>query len=711
MTEVTPANNLTLVQPLVLSATATVGDTKAVVKAAITQNAKAEQRGARAPIEWVLLRASKGFDVTWYLWQLDDVDLALEDAADPSTLANTLAPEPDQSVDTAQLGELTNAMEGPLVVLNDDRVFGLIAPVIKKSARRGATLRPKPAMTPRGVAGNEPPAPAMAAAPEPGHAPAMQLEAHAFVSSPRRVVAETKFTVEIGLAQSQTAGVLGGKVKFEFSAGEEAIELTVRIESDGFRSTGSFEQPLKVSRAAPFRERLKFPLMAVPLPADVDEELRALFITYSHRGMLCGHAHYSILVQRVETKVGLPKAELAAPVVSLDTASPSIDLSLRCVWKNNSEASHTMLWSYTSPHSLTAPTASMEQSSSELASLPIGIIDELAQNDGQRGIELVMKGLGQRIADEIPEGVWDVLQQTTHAVQKARGNDAVPTVLLTTQELRVPWELANIPFALPDPSRGPHLLSQYVITRWPIAKRVPPVPPHTTAARDVVAVFGDYASASDVGQLPYARKEAELLEQLKATAFTATRDSVVDILENRAMTAAGTHLTPAVLHFAGHGEAGRSPTAASFILLNDGSALSALAFEVAPTLQQNRPFIFLNACQLGAGAPILGQPGGFAALCVRAMCSAVVSPLWSVNDEVAYQVASEFYGDVLTNGQTVARALFNTRSKSMTVIDVVDSAGQTHKKTTATRLAYLVYGHPAFRLHNWPSFPEAPTHL
>ena len=160
-------------------------------------------------------------------------------------------------------------------------------------------------------------------------------------------------------------------------------------------------------------------------------------------------------------------------------------------------------------------------------------------------------------------------------------------------------------------------------------------------------------------------------------------------------------LAPRILHFAGHGEAGRSGTAASFIVLNDGSTLSTTYFLNAPALKRNHPLVFLNACQLGAATATLGQPGGFAVVCVRAECSVVIAPLWSVNDQVAFQVATEFYDDVLgrpgVDAISVAEAMFNARQKPLTEVTVTDANGVQQTRTTATRMAYLVYGHPEFR--------------
>jgi hypothetical protein len=343
------------------------------------------------------------------------------------------------------------------------------------------------------------------------------------------------------------------------------------------------------------------------------------------------------------------------------------------------------------------------RSSPELAALPLGIVDELAQGDGVSGIELLMGGLAARIASEIPAGVWQVLRSVTDSVHAARGQDAVPTVLIVTQETRVPWELALLPDTLfPAVAGSPDLRvigTEYIVSRWVLDDNLPSLPPHEIAAQDVVAVYGDYASGI-VAQLPFAKEEARYLEQQRqGITFPAERVTILNILAN-AQTAPGGHtLAPRVLHFAGHGEAAREGTPASFIVLNDGSNLTSTYFLNAPVLKQHHPLVFLNACQLAAATASLGQPGGFAVVFVRAKCAAVVAPLWSVNDEIAHDVATHFYDAVLAEGparRSPAEAMWQARQPRFSDVTLTDPAtGEPTTRRTATRLAYLVYGHPA----------------
>jgi len=267
----------------------------------------------------------------------------------------------------------------------------------------------------------------------------------------------------------------------------------------------------------------------------------------------------------------------------------------------------------------------------------------------------------------------------------------------------VPWELAQLPSGVFPPAAGaPELRvigTEYIVTRWPLDDKLPPLPPYEMTATDVVAVFGDYSNTAQA-QLPFAKKEAEYLEtKRQGIPYSADRSTIVKILSNIQTTPGGAVLAPRILHFAGHGEAARPGTPASFIVLNDGTNLSGTYFLNAPALKQHRPLVFLNACQLAAAAPSLGQPGGFAVILVRARCAAVVAPLWSVNDEVAYDVATHFYDAILEKGtarRSPGEAIWQARQPRFSDVAIKDPApGAPATRRTATRLAYIVYGHPA----------------
>ena len=58
---------------------------------------------------------------------------------------------------------------------------------------------------------------------------------------------------------------------------------------------------------------------------------------------------------------------------------------------------------------------------------------------------------------------------------------------------------------------------------------------------------------------------------------------------------------------------------------------------------KSRPMVFLNACEVGRPTVALAGIGGFAAAFLELGAAAVIAPLWSVKDTIAYEVAKKFY--------------------------------------------------------------------
>ena len=65
-------------------------------------------------------------------------------------------------------------------------------------------------------------------------------------------------------------------------------------------------------------------------------------------------------------------------------------------------------------------------------------------------------------------------------------------------------------------------------------------------------------------------------------------------------------------------------------------------------------FVFLNACQVGAGQRVLGDCAGLATAFLSAGAAGVVAALWNVHDLAARDVAVNFYRDLDANAVPVA---------------------------------------------------------
>ena len=239
-----------------------------------------------------------------------------------------------------------------------------------------------------------------------------------------------------------------------------------------------------------------------------------------------------------------------------------------------------------------------------------------------------------------------------------------PTILLESEEPYIPWELAHVdppliagvpePGVIPPPPLPPFLAAQACVGRWvkalePSDGPAQPLPaPLDKSVGAVSVVWGDYSKVEGYQNLPHARAEARMLAKAYgATRINPTGDTMSALLNNE------TSPTPDLIHFAVHGHWSRTGTDKDGIILTDGTVL--IALEVHGATLSSAPFVFLNACQVGAGHSVLGHYSGIAAEFVYAGASCVVAPIWAIDDEVASSVA-ETSGAIFQIGAFVLEA-------------------------------------------------------
>jgi CHAT domain-containing protein len=108
-------------------------------------------------------------------------------------------------------------------------------------------------------------------------------------------------------------------------------------------------------------------------------------------------------------------------------------------------------------------------------------------------------------------------------------------------------------------------------------------------------------------------------------------------------------------------------------------------------------FVFLNACQVGAGQRVLGDYAGLATAFLSAGAAGVVVALWNVHDLAARDVAVNFYRDLDADAVPVAAVLRRIRAQYTRQYADKDAVGR------ATLLAYQLFGHPdcAYQRSGW----------
>lgn len=205
----------------------------------------------------------------------------------------------------------------------------------------------------------------------------------------------------------------------------------------------------------------------------------------------------------------------------------------------------------------------------------------------------------------------------------------------------------------------------------------------------MAVVIGDYASDTSVRPLPEAVEEGKAIAlAYQGLPLKATETDVMRLLQNR-LERGGAAFAPTAVHIAAHGEVSPAMQQYSGIILSESQRrLDPLVIQGSELTRDNRPFVFLNACQVGTAGAFLSEYGGMPGAFLSEGCSGYVAPLWNVDDTVARRFATEFYAAVLESGTPVAETLRALRSRF----------GSEWGGNTATPLAYVFYGHPELAL-------------
>ena len=139
-----------------------------------------------------------------------------------------------------------------------------------------------------------------------------------------------------------------------------------------------------------------------------------------------------------------------------------------------------------------------------------------------------------------------------------------------------------------------------------------------------------------------------------------------------------------VLHFSLHGKYDPGSAKQGLVLV-DGEVIDPLVVKGGSLTEA--PLVFLNACQVGTGQETLGDYAGLAESFLFAGASAVVAPLWSIDDGVASALAERFYARAFA-GEAVAEIVRAERAAFGTGDDA----------NSSTLVAFQFFGHPEMRL-------------
>ena len=509
-------------------------------------------------------------------------------------------------------------------------------------------------------------------------------ESYAHLDAPDAVVAEIPFELVVGLSKEPDPR---SRLRRSSCRNRSTGTMTWRSSCSPmeFERVGGGDDPwlvrLRVTADDPYP---KVSLKLRPNPTDRPVRGRQVKALYAVGGQAMGEATRSIVVVDTEARLASlgpveprPLATLSAP-----RGEDAPDLTIR-IEHRDSEDSGTWWWQMLVPERLGIQVSSDPlpvDLGADASAFLISVITGVHAAEGNPQLKYTLKGFGNQIAQQVPPAFWDILAQVVTTVAPA-----TPAIQILSAEAHVPWELAVLPETIPlaDANAPRYLGAQADIGRWVLGNPPPRVPPPGSLhVASIAAISGVYAGAAN---LEDAQAEAEALEtSYHADPVYATAEPVLACLAR----------VPAydIVHFAVHGnyggtaQGGGAVAASPRILLADGTDLDEATVRGLEPFAGS-PFVFLNACQVGAGNQVLGDYAGVAAAFLYSGAAGVVAPLWSVDDTAARGICLRFYHRVLA-GMTPAAALRLERA----------SAFSTPATSSSTFLAYQFYGHPALKI-------------
>lgn len=690
--------------------------------------------------EILAVRRVEGLTVYWYSFPMDWARERVQQADPQATLKRVLDLHEFLSVPVRLANQ--PALQAPLdrdaVVLDGDRFVGVQPPrpALSRPSQAQQHVRhqerspftqhqnampPEMALpevaTPE-MAGAEPPSFGIEMAPEAmpealpettAPPPQQPFSAHPRLDAPDVVQPRQAFTVTVGLAEQAQAGVIGGPVVLDLPANVHTFELGVQLIVDGFEAPAGqgLQATLQVNRARPGEATVQFELVAPGLASDEATRLSSLRVLYLFEGQVCGMALRRIAVvssqphaaesERVQGH-GQRWTDTApqASAVNVQTGLPPVDLTVVIDQPDGDASQGRFVWRFTSPHTTDLPHQAVPSNlGTGGAEFGGKVITEVHQATLLDMAELMVTGLGRTIHDAAPPELWQALR-TVHRAMQAAGEHRALNVLLLTAEPHVPWELALFDDADKLIADAPPLLGcQVNLGRWPLDHSELPPRGHIEV-QHMAAVVGDYAARSGWRKLQQAMEEgAQLAQRYRAVQLAADAPQIKKLLTARLGDVDPGHGAEAV-HFACHGEALQQHALDAAVILADGMRLSPLVFANAPLGKSSSPFLFMNACQVGKASDLLASFSGFAGEAIKGGFRGFLAPLWSVEDQLARDIALGFYdqvfGDEARAPRPVAEVLREMRAR------FADT-----EPNSLTRLAYVFYGHPGLTLRRNPS--------
>jgi hypothetical protein len=528
---------------------------------------------------------------------------------------------------------------------------------MKKAARpaaraplRRSAAKPAPAAAPA-------PKPARVSRPRVAPLPATEVRRQPHIDFHELVRAGETNELAVRLADIIGPADADGVVGVPIPKGKKSVNVTVSLSAPGFDITPNRDQQLKVGRDFDAkRERVTFRLTAREPNASkpVRKEIRADFKIGNRN--VGGVIHWTMVVPTAFTGNVEGDGRSRSDAFALDEGQKDCDWVIRVEGRDESGKQPFSIRvdsvlpgeRYTSKRlgELTFPvkklTSYMQQVFDDFTAQFKDLTDKRSVAKWRKGMLDAIETLGKKLWDLLPPEFRDEYFRLRDA------KNAPKSIQIHSDEMVIPWELVV-------PYRNGRALAPlgiaHTMARWSPGLGIKPAD-QRLAIQNGIIVNPKYA-ANDA--LWWAVIEAQELKKLLPSL------SEIRPADAKSMHSIVKRSDVQLLHYTGHGQfTARNPDL-SKLVLEGNDTFAAISFVGATLLAKGNPVLYLNACGVGSSGAVLGQMGGFAAMCMKGGCSGIIAPYWSVSDDSAKKFALAFYAKIMA-GSSIGKALQELRA-------------------------------------------------
>jgi hypothetical protein len=656
------------------------------------------------------IRRQRGTHVLWYARELREVLEACGHAPSALRLLDVLQLHEPDSQPPIDVGAGAMVMRNGVTLLDGEPVGVSLRVSVDALVLRAR----QPAPLDMVLRGSDPLAPSSAGAKPPASAAGL-VRAWPRIEAPEAKPAGEVFEVIVGFGAQAQAQVSGVPFALPFSADVKEVDLQVELSAgEGVQAVEGWSRPLRVIATDLATAQVSFKLVGLE-PDDASKPfLTMLEVRYVLGGTVCGTASRPLAVEAATKCDRIDPHPFGQPWHAMPSSATPVelmadakvpDLTLDIGKPDRNAASGQYVCRLISPHVLTTAKGPFDMDLGQDAkTFARSVVEEVRQYGGSALLATALESLGRLVAERLPSEFFQALTEL-----KDRVAPESVSLLIVSAEAYVPWELAWMVVPL-DPTRPSYLGAQTLTGRWLRDSASPSTARNATArptahpisaleVRNMATMAAWYSAASGLRKLPKAEAEVEALSgSYPGVTLKATAEGMRDLLNATLQGKAGP-VTVEAVHLAGHGDFDPARPDGSAMFLQDGSPLRSALFRAAKYGGERQPLLFLNACMLGIGGELLGDMAGFPGNSLRGGFGGVLGALWEVDDDIAHDIAIEFWRRALppasaaqTEGEPVGAILRDLRAK------YAGTAGT----PIPTFLSYVYYGHPRLTLRRAP---------